>query len=85
MRHHWNWDMSIADHFDPRRDAGFVRDYGLQTARRQFRVSLYLIIIMAGAATVICLLTRLDPPKRQPMALHDGGQRIAETLLDIRN
>ena len=81
---HWNREMSVADHFDPRPDAGFVRHYALETARRQFKVSLCLIIIMAGAVTVICLVANFDPPKRQPMALRDGGQRIAETLLDIR-
>ncbi len=54
--------MSIANNFDPRPDAGFVRSYELQAARRQFKVSLLLILIMAGAAILLGLMTRLDPP-----------------------
>jgi hypothetical protein len=52
--------MSIANHFDHRRDAGFVRSYDLRSARRQFQVSLILILIMASAAIALGLLTRLD-------------------------
>ena len=52
--------MSIANHFDHRRDAGFVRSYDLRAARRQFQVSLILILVMAGAAIALGLMTRLD-------------------------
>ncbi len=78
--------MSVADHFDPRHDAGFVRSYDLQAARRQLQVSLILIVVMAGAAIALGLMTRLDPPPPQgrPAAFHDAGVRVAETLLDIR-
>ena len=38
--------MSIADHFDHTPDAGFVRSYDLRSARRQFQVSLTLIVIL---------------------------------------
>jgi hypothetical protein len=54
--------MSIANHFDRRRDAGFVRSYDLRSARRQFQVSLILILVMAGAAIALGLMTRLDLP-----------------------
>jgi hypothetical protein len=45
--------MSIADHFDHTPDAGFIRTYDAQTARRQFQVS-------AVAAFALGLLVRFD-------------------------
>ena len=54
--------MSIANHFDRRRDAGFVRSYDLRAARRQFQVSLILILVLAGAAIALGLVMRLDQP-----------------------
>ena len=47
--------MSIADHFDHRADAGFRSfDQALQ-ARRQFRVSLGLVVALALALAVVVL------------------------------
>jgi hypothetical protein len=57
--------MSIADHFDPAPDAGFVRTYDSQAARRQFQVSLALILILALAAFSLGLLIRFDAPAAQ--------------------
>jgi hypothetical protein len=57
---HWGHTMSIANHFDRRCDAGFVRSYDLRSARRQFQVSLILILVMAGTAIALGLMTRLD-------------------------
>lgn len=55
--------MSIADHFLNRgRDAGFVRTYDMQAARRQLEVSVILILVMAGSAIALGLMTRLDRP-----------------------
>ena len=42
--------MSIADHFDHRSDAGFVRAYDAQAARRQFQISIMLVAVLAIAA-----------------------------------
>lgn len=76
--------MSIADHFDPRPDAGFVRSYDLQAARRQLQVSIILILVLAGAAIALGLVTRIEAPSPQghPEALRDGGLRVTGTLLD---
>ena len=52
--------MSIADHFEHAPDAGFVRDYDSQSARRQFKVSLVLIVVIAFAATALGFLVRFD-------------------------
>jgi len=52
--------MSIADHFDHAPDAGFIRTYDSQTARRQFQVSVVLILVLAMAAFALGLLVRFD-------------------------
>ena len=44
--------MSIANHFERRRDAGLVRSYDMRAARRQFQASLILILVMTGRAAV---------------------------------
>lgn len=54
--------MSIAEHFDPTPDGGFVRSYDLQAARRQFQISLVLILILTLAAFTLGLLVRFDAP-----------------------
>ena len=67
--------MSIADHFDHAPDAGFVRSYDSRAARRQFQVSLVLIVILTVAAFALGLLVRFDEPSagvsQAPMAPHD--------------
>jgi hypothetical protein len=52
--------MSIADHFDHTPDAGFIRTYDSQTARRQFQVSVVLILVLAIAAFALGMLVRFD-------------------------
>jgi hypothetical protein len=54
--------MSVADHFDHTPDAGFVRAYDFQAARRQFQVSVVLILVLAIAAFLLGMLVRFDPP-----------------------
>ena len=66
--------MSIADHFDHTPDAGFVRSYDSRSARRQFQVSLALVVILGISAFVLGLLVRFDPPagvSQAPVAAHD--------------
>lgn len=57
--------MSIADHFEHAPDAVFVRTYDTGSARRQFNVSLVLVVVIALAATALCLLVRFDTPSGQ--------------------
>ena len=52
--------MSIADHFEQASDARFVRDYDSSVARRQFRLSLTLIVVIALAASALAVLVRFD-------------------------
>lgn len=42
--------MYIADRFDDARDLAFVRSYDSRTARRQFQVSVALIVVLFAAA-----------------------------------
>jgi hypothetical protein len=52
--------MSIADHFEQIPDAGLVRTYDSGSARRQFNVSLMLIVVIAIAASALAFLVRFD-------------------------
>lgn len=78
--------MSIADHFFHAPDAGFVRTYDSQAARRQFQVSVALILILAVAAFALGLLVRFDEPvsgsRPAPSEVHDV--HFAELVTGIR-
>lgn len=54
--------MSIADHFDHTPDAGFVRNYDSGSARRQFNVSLILVVVIGVAASALGMLVNFDQP-----------------------
>jgi Tfp pilus assembly protein PilN len=54
--------MSIADHFEHAPDAGFIRTYDTGSARRQFSVSLMLIVVIAIAASALGFLVNFDSP-----------------------
>lgn len=54
--------MSIADHFQHAPDAGFIRNFDGNAARRQFRVSMVLVIVIATAAMALGALVRFDSP-----------------------
>ena len=79
--------MSIADHFYHAPDAGFVRTYDTQSARRQFQVSVVLILILAMAAFALGLLVRFDGPgsatNPAPSKVHDV--HLAALTNGIRN
>ncbi len=79
--------MSIADRFDHTPDAGFVRSYDSQTARRQFQISLVLILILTAAAFALGLLVRFDEPagsvNPSPTTAHEV--HFAGSLTDFRS
>ena len=54
--------MSIADHFEHAPDARFIRGYDSNVARRQFNISLTLVVVIALAATSLAFLVRFDAP-----------------------
>jgi hypothetical protein len=78
--------MSIADNFDHKSDAGFVRAYDARAARRQFQVSSMLVLVLALAAIALGILTQLAPPiaAGRSSVFNASSPYIAETLLDIR-
>jgi hypothetical protein len=79
--------MSVADNFDQIPDAGFVRSYDSQAARRQFQVSLVLILVLAVAAFVLGVLVRFEQPsvslKSAPIKAHEVhfAGRLSEVTL----
>lgn len=78
--------MLIADHPDPRSDAGFVRAYDARAARRQFQISIVLVAVLALAAVALGTLARIDRPAAtgRSSGITASSPRFAETLLDIR-
>lgn len=65
--------MSIADHFFHAPDAGFVRTYDAQSARRQFQVSVALILILAAAAFALGVLVHFD---NLSSGIHPARQKV---------
>jgi hypothetical protein len=78
--------MSIADHFYHAPDAGFVRSYDSHAARRQFQVSIALILVLALAAFALGMLVRFDDPSAAnhpaPSKIHDV--HFAAVMSDLR-
>jgi hypothetical protein len=74
--------MSIADNFDHNADAGFVRAYDARAARRQFRVSIVIVLVLAVAAVALGMLTQLAPPitNGRSSALNASSQRRGVAL-----
>jgi Tfp pilus assembly protein PilN len=54
--------MAVVDHFKHKTDAGFVRTYDAQAARRQFQVSVLLVFILAIAVFALGVLVRFNVP-----------------------
>lgn len=79
--------MSIADHFDHAPDAGFVRSYDSHAARRQFQISLVLILILTVAAFALGLLVRFDEPAAVagPVSHSSHEVHFAGSLTDFRS
>jgi len=55
--------MSIANHFEHKPDAGFVRSFDAESAKRQLQVSAALILVLGLAAFTLGVLTRFDQPR----------------------
>jgi hypothetical protein len=79
--------MFTANDLDKNPDAGFLRAFDAQSARRQFQVSVALILVVDLAAFAVGALARLDQsiaPASPPLAKMRGAH-TAETALDIRS
>jgi hypothetical protein len=68
--------MSIADHFDCAPDAGFVRYYDSRAARRQFQISVALVVVLSLAAFTLGFALRFDPPAGEARPVSGTHQSI---------
>jgi hypothetical protein len=78
--------MSIANHFEHKPDAGFVRSFDAESAKRQLQVSAALILVLGLAAFTLGVLTRFDQPTalKYPVFVKISSANIGERPLDIR-
>ena len=73
--------MSIANNFDRSPDAGFTRSFDVESARRQFQLSLVLVLILAVATMVLGVMIRFDAPTSaslspiKPIETHYAGDK----------
>lgn len=64
--------MSLVDKFDDQIEPAFTRSFDRESARRQFRVSILLVVAMASAAFVLGFALPINSaPKSTPVA--DNG------------
>lgn len=63
--------MSLVDKFDDQIEPGFTRNFDRESARRQFRVSILLVVAMATAAFVLGYALPINPAQNAtPVADH---------------
>ena len=67
--------ISIIRQFDQVPDRGFVRAYDIHAARRQFRVSVALILILTMAAFAFGFLARPDDAPSNPSIQTPGAHK----------
>lgn len=66
--------MSLVDKFEHHPDAAFARNFDRDSARRQFRVSLFLVAAMASAAFFLGFALPSAPSQvSAPLAQDDSG------------
>lgn len=69
--------MSLADKFEVQRDPGFVRGLDGESARRQLRLSVFLVMAMASAAFILGFAVPVDKyshaVKAPPIASEDAA------------
>jgi hypothetical protein len=76
--------MSIASNFDRVPDAGFSRSFDVQSARRQFQLSVILVLILAAATFMLGAMIRFDAPVSasvnpiKPVETHYAVDRVIQ-------
>ncbi|BBU62302.1 hypothetical protein MSC49_22370 [Methylosinus sp. C49] len=58
--------MSLVDKFENRMEPAFTHSFDPESARRQFRVSLFLVAAMAFAAFILGFALPLNAPRSSP-------------------
>jgi hypothetical protein len=64
--------MSLVDKFDDQVEQGFTRSFDRDSARRQFRVSLLLIVAMAVSAFILGFALPVDKSAKVGPVVEDG-------------
>jgi hypothetical protein len=75
--------ISINHRFDRRLESGFVRAYDFHAARRQFKISVALIVILTMAAFAFGFTARPDMPAGHAPA-SSGPHKTLFAGIDIR-
>ena len=67
--------MSLADKFENQTEPAFTRSFDPESARRQLRMSIMLVVAMGFAAFVLGFASPIDAqkPLKQTTANHDSG------------
>jgi hypothetical protein len=67
--------MSLADKFENQMEPAFTRSFDPESARRQLRMSIMLVVAMGFAAFVLGFASPIDAqkPLKQTTANHDSG------------
>lgn len=68
----WGKKMSLVDKYDDKTESGYIRKFDRESARRQFRVSLLLIIAMAVSAFVLGFAMPVAGPTSQANSAMDN-------------
>lgn len=76
--------MLISDDFDQKFEAGFVRAYDKHAAKRQFQVSLALVVVLGFAAIALTILLPLGQraPAERPLRAIAGVAPAAMASFD---
>lgn len=64
--------MSLVDKFDDQIEPAFTRSFDRESARRQFRVSILLVVAMASAAFVLGFALPINSAQK-PTPVADNG------------
>ena len=65
--------MSLVDKFDDDIEPAFSRSFDRDSARRQFRVSVLLVVAMATAAFVLGFALPINSAHKSAPVAQDGG------------
>jgi hypothetical protein len=65
--------MSLVDKFDEEIEPAFNRSFDRESARRQFRVSVLLVVAMATAAFVLGFALPINSAHKGAPVAQDGG------------
>jgi hypothetical protein len=75
--------MSLVDKFDDQIEPAFTRSFDRESARRQFRVSILLVVAMATAAFVLGFALPINSAQNTPTVADTAA--LSGRLLNLDN